>query len=615
MFWPTPQDYNEAIQISDSFDDPDLRKGKPELNSIGLPRPITGAFASVYRIHGAGKDWAVKCFLRDVPGQQERYSQIGKFVHTDDLPYTIDFEYVERGVRVHDKWYPILKMEWVEGPTVNQYVLQNLKNSGKIAGLAERFHAMTNRLHDEGIAHGDLQHGNMLIVKDDIVLVDYDGMFVPSLMGEHSNELGHRNYQHPLRAAENFGAYLDDFSEWSIYVSLKCLSIDPDLWYSLGADDDCMLFKQADYLKPEKSRAFSILEYHRSDEIRALAKNFRLCMHKSMTDVPQLRTVFDDISLLPPVEIPILASPIKQSRAMSFEETVGAREIPAGVALAEEGLTLVVSDTDVPMEIAVPSNFVVTHRSLPAKVESSNNEVAPAQQPAASLPGQAYPYYFVFAPKNSWLIAVVGFFILVVFACLTTNGTGVSAPHSSAQNSYAASLGSADTQFAEKNYQAAADQYKQALNDSITAYGSSNVHTAHVMLSLAKADLQLKEWDAASDNATTAGKTYSNAYGFGINSPEYVESMLTQVQSDIGKERYEDAGNQITQLYDQLQGASILPQFSEQMHNDLQLCVKHITGNTISEKHFLIRAPIYLRALSRTPEAITPTADSTQPAP
>ena len=48
MGWPTPQEYNEAIQNPRSvFADAELQAGQPVLTPLGLPRPITGAFASV----------------------------------------------------------------------------------------------------------------------------------------------------------------------------------------------------------------------------------------------------------------------------------------------------------------------------------------------------------------------------------------------------------------------------------------------------------------------------------------------------------------------------------------------------------------------------------------
>src|SRR4051812_50106673 len=77
MSWPTPQDYNEAVQNPRlTFSDKDLQVGRVELNPLGLPRPICGRFASVYKIQNAGRVWAARCFLSEVPDQQQRYEAI-----------------------------------------------------------------------------------------------------------------------------------------------------------------------------------------------------------------------------------------------------------------------------------------------------------------------------------------------------------------------------------------------------------------------------------------------------------------------------------------------------------------------------------------------------------
>ena len=60
-------------------------------------------------------------------------------------------------------------------------------------------------LERAGIAHGDLQHGNIFVVDDELKLIDYDGMFVPRLAGCRSNELGIEHYQHPQRKEHHFG--------------------------------------------------------------------------------------------------------------------------------------------------------------------------------------------------------------------------------------------------------------------------------------------------------------------------------------------------------------------------------------------------------------------------
>src|SRR5574341_1249786 len=229
MPWPTPQDYQEALQNPGrSLADPELRAGRVELDPLGLPKPRTGGFASVYRVHCGQGDWAVRCFLRDFQDQQERYTAISDHLTRVKLPYTVDFTFLPQGIRVRGQWYPILKMKWVEGERLDHYIERHLRSPSVLLGLAAHWIQMVKALQQASIAHGDLQHGNVLVVQGNLKLIDYDGMFVPRLNGQVSHEVGHRNYQHPLRTASDFGPHLDNFSAWVVYMSLIALSVDPE---------------------------------------------------------------------------------------------------------------------------------------------------------------------------------------------------------------------------------------------------------------------------------------------------------------------------------------------------------------------------------------------------
>lgn len=178
MAWPNPQDYNEAVQNPHlNFRDAELRSGDVEVTPMGLPRVASGAFASVYRMHTPRRDVAVRCFLHNVSDQQSRYAAISKFVSSDELECTVDFDYLSEGVRVGGVWYPVLKMEWASGRPLDEWVRANLRNGALVSSLCERFKQMLVHMRAAGIAHGDLQHGNLLIQDDlSIRLVDYDGM-------------------------------------------------------------------------------------------------------------------------------------------------------------------------------------------------------------------------------------------------------------------------------------------------------------------------------------------------------------------------------------------------------------------------------------------------------
>ncbi len=306
LHWPTPQEYNEAVQnISTAFDDPDLKGGQPVLNQFGLPQPISGAFASVYRVKCEQRDWALRCFLHNFADQRERYARISTKLKFESLRYMVAFDFLENGVNMHGQWYPILKMAWAEGLQLSQYVELNVHDQSALVTLSEKWKQMILELRQVGIAHGDLQHGNVLVCGQDLRLVDYDGMYVPALAGTESNELGHRNYQHPARSKTDFGAYLDNFAAWVVYISLRCLSIDAGLWQELNGGDECLLFRQRDFVNPLGSRAFFRLEHHASMEIRTMAHYLRFLLTLPVSQVPVLGS-----TLAVPVQLPELDLPI-----------------------------------------------------------------------------------------------------------------------------------------------------------------------------------------------------------------------------------------------------------------------------------------------------------------
>src|SRR5438445_2803652 len=217
MSLPNLQEYNEAIQAPRiCFGDAELRAGIVEQDRLGLPRPRSGNFATVYKLETAGKKWAVKCFNREMRDQQERYAAVNAYLHQVSLPYMVDFTYLADGIRVRGQWYPIVKMEWAEGEPLNFWIQRNLHNPTALLAFSQSFVSMFSAMQQVSIAHGDLRHGNILVVNGAPKLVDYDGMYVPALSGRVSNEIGQPNYQHPNRTASDFGPYLDNFSGWVI---------------------------------------------------------------------------------------------------------------------------------------------------------------------------------------------------------------------------------------------------------------------------------------------------------------------------------------------------------------------------------------------------------------
>jgi tRNA A-37 threonylcarbamoyl transferase component Bud32 len=284
--WPSAQDYNEAVQMPEVFfDDPELTTSTPELNNMGLPRAISGNFASVYKMLRGEKPIAVKCFLRNIHNQHLHYQELSLALCR--LACVIDFKYLLKGIMNDDNWYPIVKMGWLEGHTLEQFLSKNLHNKTELDRFIAQFTAVMRELQQHGIAHGDLQHGNLIVRKGDVMLVDYDGMFVPSMKGQSSRELGHSNYQHPARNTSHFDAGIDNFSAWIIYHTVMLLRSDPGLWQRNGGGEDCLLFRHSDFLQPESSRLMSELERHPVPDIKERAKVLRNLFEYSFETVPK----------------------------------------------------------------------------------------------------------------------------------------------------------------------------------------------------------------------------------------------------------------------------------------------------------------------------------------
>ena len=148
-------------------------------------------------------------------------------------------------------------MDWVEGESLSSFVGSKLKEPDTLRRIAAQWRGgPAASLRGLRIAHNDLQHGNVMVQGDgNVRLVDYDGIFLPQFEGERSPELGHKNYQHPLRKAENYDAYVDNFPSLVIYVSLLAIAADPGLWSFHNEDN--LIITQNDYADPGKLRAIS----------------------------------------------------------------------------------------------------------------------------------------------------------------------------------------------------------------------------------------------------------------------------------------------------------------------------------------------------------------------
>jgi hypothetical protein len=302
--WPLSQDYNEAIQQpAISFHDPELRQGEAVVNALGLPMPRSGNFADVceFITPAPRRKWAVKCFTRPIPGLGERYREVSAFLKQMSLPFMVDFQYLEQGMRIHGDWYPIVKMHWVEGFTLNEFVRNQLGKPALLDVLCQIWVRLAQRLRDARIGHCDLQHGNVLLVPGSkaaslaVKLVDYDGMCVPALTLLKSIELGHPNFQHPQRLRDSiYSLEVDRFSHLAIYTALRSVAVaGPALWDRYDNGDN-LLFKQADFEQPANSAVFQELLLLQDPLARRLAAQLAASCAEPLDRVPLLTDLLEE---------------------------------------------------------------------------------------------------------------------------------------------------------------------------------------------------------------------------------------------------------------------------------------------------------------------------------
>ena len=183
-------------------------------------------------------------------------------------------------------------MEWVDGLQLDSYVEQlvDRRTTSALAALANDWRNLIIGLQQNQIAHGDLQHENILVNSGYIRIVDYDGVFVPSLAGMSGLEIGHSHYQHPRRTLADFNLNSDNFSAIVIYLSLKALSSDPSLWSKFHTDKH-LISRAGDFHSPQASRAISSLKQSMDAEVRALTTALESSCSAPLSSVPGLDSI------------------------------------------------------------------------------------------------------------------------------------------------------------------------------------------------------------------------------------------------------------------------------------------------------------------------------------
>lgn len=303
--------YDEAMLFSAvrlRISDPELKQGQVEKvtiqTSAGIverPWGIEGGFAVVYKFRTkSGKHRALRCFRVPMdPDTQFRYERIGPYFHTHAPDITADFNYHDTGIMVADglqkQVYPVIEMDWIDGVTLLEKVDELCKKRDHLAlkDLSEQWLNILNTLRRANISHGDLAGVNVMVrVDGKLILIDYDGVYIPEFVGLRQILLGQRDYQHPQMVLRQFNERTDDFSALVIYTALLALKVRPELWDTYVKRDaqgkllDAnILFTQEDFKVPYQSALMQELELLGDPQVKAAVQELQQMCVQSVDQV------------------------------------------------------------------------------------------------------------------------------------------------------------------------------------------------------------------------------------------------------------------------------------------------------------------------------------------
>lgn len=251
MTYPSPTDYVAAIQDPRALVDPGLRRARLSVDPVlQIPIPASGNSAVVFKAAIDGRAHALRFFIREDASTQERYRSLRAFLVQRGLAdCTAATEWVGDAVEIRQQRWPMVRMEWVEGRTLDVYIdyLVDTAAVEALAALAQAWRELVARMQAAGFAHGDLQHGNVLVdTRGRLQLVDFDGSWFEGVTGSPPTETGHPNYQ--LRSRP-WGRWMDTFPGLLVYTALRGLAVQPSLWTEFS-DRENILFAKDDFLPP-----------------------------------------------------------------------------------------------------------------------------------------------------------------------------------------------------------------------------------------------------------------------------------------------------------------------------------------------------------------------------
>ncbi|RZK06766.1 MAG: protein kinase family protein [Flavobacterium sp.] len=292
--FPTRIDINNAVRNKQCYKHSQLRSGSPIFEN-GRLLQFQGGFSSVFPfILENDKKVALRCWTSYLQDAEERAKILSEYIKALKSDYFVRFVYLDEAIVINGDIHPIIVMNWADGKNLKDYISQHVGEQLTMTKLAIEFRAMVSFFHQQGIAHGDLQHGNIIVDNvGKIKVIDYDSMFISGFENRYDLVKGKLEYQHPARPKNVFlNPKLDYFSELIIYLSILAYNVHPELWNS---ETEHLLFSKDDLDEHELSDVFAFLLSSSNPKIRHLTTKLKeFLTEQNISSLLPLEEIADD---------------------------------------------------------------------------------------------------------------------------------------------------------------------------------------------------------------------------------------------------------------------------------------------------------------------------------
>lgn len=248
---PMASDYINAIE-----------KGEFKINMVfqrdrsGQLQFVQGAESIVFFGSLNGSKKAVRLrkdySKRGIDSYVKRIDRISDLLRQNPIGIFVKFKVVNDAILTDKGLYPAIIMDWIEGQSLSEYIINNILWSDRLFALQRDFIRIFHKLNVSGIAHGDLNDKNIRVnPSGEITIIDIEHIWYEDF-GNVPDEGADLNFQHPLRTQNKMMCrQIDYFSQIIIVANIAVACEDSDLYLKYVSNGN--IFNENDFNNPESS--------------------------------------------------------------------------------------------------------------------------------------------------------------------------------------------------------------------------------------------------------------------------------------------------------------------------------------------------------------------------